>query len=77
MKVYIIQHVHELLDEGRVREDVKFIGVYSTLRKARAATKRLKSQSGFCDSVDGFHIDAYTVDQDNWVEGFVTVKHGT
>jgi hypothetical protein len=66
--VYILQHVHEHLSGN---EDVKFIGVYSSRAQALAAIKRLSSASGFRDRRKGFCIDAYRVDEDHWVEGFV------
>ncbi|MCO5165170.1 MAG: hypothetical protein M9894_02225 [Planctomycetes bacterium] len=66
----MLQHVHEFEDGS---ESVKLIGVYSTLRRAGAAKKRLSRQPGFCDLPQGFTIDEYEVDQDNWTEGFVTV----
>jgi hypothetical protein len=73
MDVFVVQHVHELdLDD----EDVKFIGVYSSEQAANAAVARLSSQPGFRDATSGFHVDRYTVDQDHWTEGFVTVRPG-
>jgi hypothetical protein len=68
--VFVLQHVH--VREGGV-EDVKFIGVYSSRENADAAVARLSGQLGFSDAPDGFHVDEYRVDQDHWVEGFVTV----
>ncbi len=70
MNVYIVQHVHAL-DDGD--EDVKFIGVYSSKDRAEATVGRLSLQPGFSDSPDGFTIDAYGIDQDQWVEGFIQV----
>ena len=67
--VFVLQHVHER--EGV--EDVKFIGVYSSLDKARAAEARLRERPGFSDEPDGFHIDEYPLDQDQWSEGYVAV----
>jgi len=69
MTVYLVQHVHQL-DDGS--EDVKLIGVYSSLATANAAVARLKLQPGFTENQAGFHIDPYEVDQDNWREGFST-----
>lgn len=71
MKVYIVQHVHEF-DDGS--EDIKFIGVYSTYQKAEEAVKRLSTQIGFCETLEGFHIDEYIVDKDHWIEGYITVQ---
>jgi len=70
MNVYVLQHVHTR-DNGE--EDVKFIGVYSTREKARAAVERLSLQPGFSESPDGFSVDDYHVDHDQWVEGFVEI----
>lgn len=71
MSVYVVQHVHEFDDDT---EDIKFIGVYSTYQKAEEAVDRLKNQSGFCDTPEGFHIDLYEVDVDHWTEGYVTIN---
>jgi homoserine kinase type II len=67
--VFVLQHVHSL-DDGA--EDVKFIGVYSSREKAQEAVARLAGLPGFADAPDGFHIDEYRLDQDNWAEGYVT-----
>ena len=68
--VFVLQHVHSREDGV---EDVKFIGVYSSREKADAAVARLNRLPGFSDTPDGFHVDEYRVDQDQWVEGYVTV----
>jgi hypothetical protein len=71
-KVYVLQHVHTLEDGT---EEVKFIGVYSSRENAEAATKRLGQAAGFCETQDGFHIDEYQVDKDQWVEGYSTLAN--
>jgi hypothetical protein len=81
--VFVVQHLHVLHDG---QENVKMIGVYSSLEAARAAVDRLKGQPGFRDyprlvdpltdtdaDASGFYIEAYPLDKDNWTEGFVTV----
>jgi hypothetical protein len=73
MDVFLVQHVHEV-DGGD--EDVKFIGVYSTEKSAKAAVSRLSRQPGFRETIGGFHVDRYTVDKDHWADGFVTVRPG-
>ena len=70
MDVYIVQHVD---DRGDDDEDVKLIGIYSTEEDARAAIARLVMQPGFRDVPNGFHVDRYTVGEDNWTEGFIIV----
>ena len=71
-KVYVLQHVHSLEDG---EDDVKFIGVYSSRENAQAAITRLGLAPGFSDALDGFHIDEYQVDKDQWVEGYSTVAN--
>ena len=68
--VFVLQHVHETADGV---EDVKLIGVYSSREKAQEAVARLGGVPGFSDAPDGFHIDQYHLDQDHWVEGYVTL----
>lgn len=72
MKVYIVQHVHEFDDD---REDIKLIGIYSSIENAQGAVQRLGDQPGFRDTPEGFEIDTYILDHDNWTEGYVTVKY--
>jgi hypothetical protein len=68
--VFVLQHVHS---QGGGAEDIKFVGVYSAHEKAQEAVTRLARLPGFADDPDGFHIDEYRVDRDQWAEGFVTV----
>lgn len=68
--VFVLQHVHSQIDGI---EDVKFIGVYSSREKAESAVARLRCLPGFSDAPDGFHIDEYRVDQDQWAEGYVVI----
>ena len=74
MKVYVLQHLHELEDGS---SDVKLIGIYGTEQDAIAARKRLSAAPGFRDSPEGFAIDAYEVGRDHWVEGYVSVPAGS
>ena len=66
--VYVLQHIHtvDLSDE-----DVKLIGVYSSRVAAEAAVARAVQLPGFQDAADGFSIDAYELDADHWVEGYI------
>lgn len=66
--VYVVQHVHSRDD---VDDDVKFIGVYSSRENADAAVVRLSIQPGFSETLDGFSVDEYPLDQDQWTEGFI------
>ena len=73
MDAYILRHVHENTPEN---EDVKMIGAYSTEDEAKKAIERLQGQPGFCDTPEGFEITRYTLDQDHWTEGYITVWPG-
>ncbi len=70
MNVFVVQHVHEMEDS---EEDVKMIGVYSTQGTAEQAVARLQLQPGFSDVPEGFCIDRYSLDEDHWTEGYVTL----
>lgn len=69
--VFVVQHVHELEND---REDVKFIGVYSSEANAKRAVERLSRQPGFVDCPEGFSLDEYEVDKDHWAEGYFTTQ---
>ena len=68
--VFVLQHVHTRDDDT---EDVKFIGVYSTRENAQAAIARLSAAPGFSETPNGFHIDEYQVDKDQWTAGYVAL----
>ena len=51
-------------------QDFKIIGVFATEQQAQAAIEQLKSQSGFKEYPNGFHIDAYPLNQIHWSQGF-------
>jgi hypothetical protein len=70
MDVFLLWHVHELPDG---EEDAKLIGVYASAEDADLAKRRVQSQPGFRDCPEGFQVARYTVGQDHWTEGFVTV----
>ena len=67
--VHLLMHVRSDDEDG---ESAKMIGVYSTQEAANAAIERLKMQPGFTEHPNGFHIDQYELDQDNWSEGFIS-----
>jgi len=66
--VYVLQHVAKTGDE----ENVKFIGVYSSEQNAKDAINRFKNKPGFSKFREGFNIDVYKLNDDHWVEGFVS-----
>lgn len=69
-KVFLLQHAHSF-DDGE--EDVKIIGVYSSMNAAMTAIERARTLDGFRQVLDGFSVDEYTLDEDEWREGYRTV----
>jgi len=69
MKVFLVQHSYEVEPCGH--DESKCIGIYSTRELAEAAVKRLSIQPGFRDKPACFFINEYTVNEDNWAEGYV------
>jgi hypothetical protein len=54
-------------------DDLKILGVYSSEARAADRIQRARELPGFREEPDCFYIGQYTVDQDKWEEGFVTV----
>jgi hypothetical protein len=67
--VFILHHVRADDEHG---DDVKLIGAYRTEGDARAATERLSGQPGSVDHPEGWQIDRYVLNHDQWSEGFVS-----
>jgi hypothetical protein len=67
--VFLVQHAYE---QKESHEDVKVIGVYASWASAKSAVARISLQPGFQDMQEGFSVDAYEIDEDHWIEGFVT-----
>ena len=65
--VYVVQHSHSIGD----CDDTKFIGVFSSEKKALKAIKKLKKQKGFKQYKKDFYIDKYPVNKIYWKEGFI------
>lgn len=72
MILYILWHSYQPNPEVDHDEE-KFIGIYSTEEKAKAATEQLRTQPGFRDYPDAFEIHPQQVDATSWDEGFVRV----
>ena len=65
--VFLLEHINVGADGS---EDVKTLGIYGTRASAEAAIVRARKRPGFADAPDGFNIDEYVIDEDEWVEGF-------
>jgi hypothetical protein len=54
-------------------DDVKLLGAYSTEALAADRIERARQLPGFRDEPGCFQVGRYTVDQDEWTEGFVSI----
>ncbi len=64
--VFLLQHVRQTSQY----EDVKTIGIYTTRVAAETTVRRMSGLPGFCEYPEGFHIDEYALDKDEWTGGF-------
>jgi len=66
-KVYLVNHNYEL--QGC--DEIKFIGIFSSEKKAKKAVKKLKKQKGFKKYKKGFTIGKCPLNQIYWDGGFI------
>jgi len=64
--IYVVQHSYEFED----CDETKFIGVFSSEKKAKKAIKKLKKQVGFNQYKKDFYVDKYPINKLHWTEGF-------
>jgi len=65
--IFKVDHVYELNDI----EECKFIGVFSSKKKAEDAVQQLINQPGFKEyPIESFQINKIKVDRVGWQEGF-------
>lgn len=70
--VFLLFHTHHL-PSGE--DDDKLLGVYSLREIAeKKIEEKYRKLHGFCEPDGEFIIDEYTIDQDNWEEGFITTS---
>ena len=62
---YLLQHTY-----GDGDNNTKVIGIYRSEESAKKAIERMRCLPGFSKYPQGFHIDGYSVDLDNWTSGF-------
>jgi hypothetical protein len=64
----------EPLCDEQAGDDVKLLGVYSSDAAARARIESARALPGFSDEPNCFQITPYTLDKDEWTEGFVIME---
>lgn len=71
---YALYHVYE--DKQTAKDEEKFIGLFSTVYRAREAIGNLRFMPGFNQFPKrAFEIYPVEVDDSNWNEGFVTTYY--
>ena len=74
MDVFLLWHIHDLVDDDGTHEEEKLIGVFSSETKAKEAVEQLKEQEGFKDyPLSCFEIHKFEIDCLSWGDGFTTV----
>ncbi|WP_430781744.1 DUF7336 domain-containing protein [Actinoplanes sp. G11-F43] len=63
----------ELIWDEEEGDDLKILGAYSSEQKAQQRLVSARESPGFRDEPNCFLIDRYTLDEDRWAEGFITV----
>ena len=74
MKVYLLKHSYdyEIYEDINVT-NIKLIGIYSSRQNAEEVKERYKRKKGFNRHPEKcFLINEYIVNEDHWMEGFVT-----
>ncbi len=68
----------ELIWDEEDGDDLKILGAYSSEQKAQERLARARELPGFREEPDcfliDFLIDLYTLDEDRWSEGFISVS---
>jgi hypothetical protein len=88
-EVFLLYHIsHALRDEAAPRhlgedgdplcdeqagDDVKLLGAYSSDAAAGARIESARTLPGFSDEPGCFQVVSYTLDKDEWTEGFMIV----
>jgi len=71
-KVYLLEHF-KLTEEDGDEEDIKYLGVYSSRKKALEEMKKYKKLPELKDY--RFHVGKHEIDRNLWEEGFFTVYY--
>ena len=76
MKIlYYLEHNYkEIIDNGEVSDNAKFLGIYSTREKAESDIKHYITLPGFKDYPNDFYINEYELDKNYYEDGFELLK---
>ena len=69
-EVYCLTHFYETEKEDE--EEVRYIGVYSTIDNVKAAIDLLKTKPGFESHPNDYNYDKFELNKTEWSEGFIS-----
>jgi hypothetical protein len=69
---HLDEYGNPLCDE-QAGDSPTVLGVYSSAAAAQARIESARTLPGFKDEPDCFQVSRYTLDKDEWTEGFVTM----
>jgi hypothetical protein len=69
--VYLLYHNGPDFETTGDTDQSKLLGVFSSEAAARAWQERASALPGFRDEPDGFLIDTYELDKQEWTTGFI------
>lgn len=74
--VFIVYYDHEISCESNgvpyVKDDVRMIGIYSSLEKANLAIERACNRPEFSESCNDLTVFECEIGKDHWEEGYFT-----
>ena len=68
-KLFVVIH------ENPDTEDFKIVGIYSSRERAEAGIARARELAGFKAKPQGFSVNEYELDRDEWRQGFETIPY--
>ncbi len=74
-KYYLLDHEYEELEGSEYNDFTKFIGVFSSAKKAKEAIEYLRSKPGFNNyPKKSFTYGEIKINQYEWKQGFISWK---
>ena len=71
--IYLLSHFFEIEENEFYKDEVRYIGIYSTEEKMINELQKMKTKNGFKDYVDFFADAQYEINKMEWTSGFSTV----
>ncbi|GEM51165.1 SPOR domain-containing protein [Empedobacter brevis] len=74
-EVYMLEHEYEYTYKGKIIDEIKLIGIFSSEEKAKKVINELKDKKGFKDfPITCFNIGRVKLDSIEWIDGFISTE---